>query len=236
MGYGISDLFKTAIQTARKDTCPLPQAPSAHIARELEPLSQALKNPQIEAAFRVPHQLLLTLFACGHGYFERELSEHFAPVMPTLLALRQAAGHNLSRALADEIHDDGHHRAATIFEAALRPESLQTSHGWHHWLDELLLHPQWGLLGSVAMFASVLFVVFKVSGWIDAQTTHRLIEAASNWQPQGTLAVVAHAVMDGFIGLISIVVPYMLPLLLMIFQALGTQNIDAVLGKVGWSR
>lgn len=216
MGYGISDLFKTAIQTARQDACPLPQAPSAHIARALEPLSQALKNPQIEAAFRVPHQLLLTLFASGHGYFERELNEHFAPVMPTLLALREAAGANLPRALADEIHADGHHRAATIYEAALRPGPLQTSHGWRYWLDEFLLHPQWGLLGSVAMFASVLFVVFEVSGWIDAQTTQRLIEASSAWQPTSTVGVVGRAILDGFIGLIGIVVPYMLPLLLML--------------------
>ncbi|MCM2342525.1 hypothetical protein [Rhodoferax sp.] len=67
------------------------------------------------------------------------------------------------------------------------------------------------------MFASVLFVVFEVSGWIDSQTTQRLI---------------------------GIVVPYMLPLLpllfgvpkelslLMIFQALGTQDINTVLGTV----
>ncbi|PIW08166.1 MAG: ferrous iron transporter B [Comamonadaceae bacterium CG_4_9_14_0_8_um_filter_60_18] len=216
MGYGISELFKTAVQTARQDACPLPQAPSPHIAKALEPLSQALKNPQIEAAFRVPHQLLLTLFACGHGYFESELNEHFAPLMPTLLALRETAGRGLPRALADEIHADGHHRAATMFEAALRPGPVQASHGWRYWLDEFLLHPQWGLVGSLAVFAGVLFVVFEVSGWIDAQTTQRLIEAASSWQPQGTLPVVVHAVMDGFIGLIGIVVPYMLPLLLML--------------------
>ncbi|PIQ52326.1 MAG: nucleoside recognition domain-containing protein [Comamonadaceae bacterium CG12_big_fil_rev_8_21_14_0_65_59_15] len=216
MGQGIAELFKAAVQTARQDLCPLPQPPSAHIVRALESLGQALKQPDIEAAFRVPHQLLLTLFAGGHAYFEDELREHFGPQLPALQALRAAAEERLPRALAEEIHADGHHRAATIYEAALRPGPLQTSRGWRYWLDEFMLHPQWGLLGSLALFAGVLFVVFEVSGWIDAQTTQRLIEAASGWQPQGTVAVVARAVMDGFIGLIGIVVPYMLPLLLML--------------------
>jgi len=215
-GYGIAQLFKAAVQTARKAACPLPQPPSAHLARALEPLSQALRDPQIETAFRVPHQLLLTLFACEYTYFESEMNAHFAPLMPSLLALRAAAGRTLPRSLVEEIHADGHHRAATIYEAALRPGPPQTSHGWRYWLDEFLLHPQWGLVGSLAMFAGVLFVVFAVSGWIDAQTTQRLIDVASGWQPQGTLAVVARAVLDGFIGLIGIVVPYMLPLLLML--------------------
>ncbi len=216
MGHGIAELFSTAMATARQAVCPLPQAPSAHIAAALAPLSQALQRPDIEAAFRVPPQLLLTLFACGHPYFESELGEHFAPLLPSLQALRQAADQRLPRPLAEEIHADSHHRVATIFEAALRPGPLQTRRGWRYWADEFLLHPQWGLLGSLAVFAGVLFVVFEVSGWIDAQTTQRLISAASAWQPQSTAGVVARAVLDGFIGLIGIVVPYMLPLLLML--------------------
>jgi ferrous iron transport protein B len=194
----------------------LPQGPSRHIAVCLEPLSKALKQPEIDAAFRVPHHLLVLLFASGHGYFEHELQEHFATLMPDLQALRETAGLGLPRPLAEEIHADGHHRAATVYEAALRAGPPQAARNWRFWLDEFLLHPQWGLLASLALFAGVLFVVFEVSGWIDAQTTQRLIEAASSWQPQSTLGVVERAIVDGFIGLIGIVVPYMLPLLLLL--------------------
>ncbi len=215
-GQGIAELFSTVVSTARQDICPLPQAPSRHIASCLEPLGKALQQPEIDTAFRVPHQLLLLLFASGHGYFERELQEHFASRMPALQALREAAGLGLPRALAEEIHADGHHRAATVCEAALRPGPLQPGRGWRFWLDEFLLHPQWGLLASVALFAAVLFMVFEVSGWIDTQTTQRLVEATSDWQPQSTVGVVERAIADGFIGLIGIVVPYMLPLLLLL--------------------
>ena len=216
MGQGISELFSTAVATARQAVCPLAQPPSRHIARCLEPLSKALSQPEIDTAFRVPHQLLLLLFASGHGYFEREMHEHFATLMPSLLALRETAGLGLPRPLAEEIHADGHHRAATIYEVALRLGPPQPRRNWRYWLDEFLLHPQWGLLASLALFAGVLFVVFEVSGWIDMQTTQRLIELASNWQPQSTIGVVERAIVDGFIGLIGIVVPYMLPLLLLL--------------------
>lgn len=216
MGQGIAELFRTAVATARQASCPLPQAPSQHIASCLEGLGSALQQPGIDAAFRMPHQLLLMLFASGHGYIERELQEHFGPLMPSLLALRATSGLGLPRPLAEEIHADRHHRAATIFEAALRPGPLEPGRGWRFWLDAFMLHRQWGLLASLAVFAGVLFVVFEVSGWIDSQTTQRLIEAASSWQPQSTAGVVARAVVDGFIGLIGIVVPYMLPLLLLL--------------------
>ena len=216
MGQGIADLFRTAVATARQAICPLPQAPSPHIASSLEALNTALKQPGIAAAFRVPHQLLLMLFASGHAYIERELQEHFGPLMPSLLALRAASGLGLPRPLAEEIHADRHHRAATIFESALRPGPHEKEHGWRFWLDAFMLHQQWGLLASLAVFAGVLFVVFEVSGWIDSQTTQRLIEVSIGWQPQSTAGVVGRAIADGFIGLIGIVVPYMLPLLLLL--------------------
>jgi ferrous iron transport protein B len=216
MGQGIAELFSTAVGAARQAACPLAQAPSRHIAQSLAPLGEALNRPEIAHAFRAPPALLLQLFAAGHDYIEAELREHFAAHWPTLLRLREAAAAGLPRALAEEIHADRHHRAATLFEAALRMGPPQTGRGWRYWLDELLLHPRWGLLGSLAVFAGVLFVVFEVSGWIDAATTQRLIELSSAWQPQSTAGVVGRAVVDGLIGLVGIVVPYMIPLVLLL--------------------
>ena len=84
------------------------------------------------------------------------------------------------------------------------------------WLDRLFLHPRWGLVGSLLVFAGILFVVFEVSAWIDAMTTARLAEAASLWQPGSTGEVIAKAVVDGLIGLAGIVVPYMIPLVMLL--------------------
>jgi ferrous iron transport protein B len=216
MGQGIAELFSTAMSTARQAICPLPQAPSLHIAQCLKPLGEALNRPELFKAFRVPHQLLLLLFATQHDYFEGELQEHFASLLPSLRDLRAQAGNGLPRPLAEEIHADRHHRAALLYEDALRLGPPQPGRGWRFWLDEIMLHPKLGLLTSLAVFAVVLFMVFEVSVWIDAQTTQRLVDATSSWQPQSTSGVVGRAILDGFIGLIGIVVPYMIPLVLLL--------------------
>jgi ferrous iron transport protein B len=86
----------------------------------------------------------------------------------------------------------------------------------HEWLDRFFLHPRWGLVGSVLVFALVLFLVFEVSAWLDAMTTARLAEALSQWKPASTAGVVSRGVADGLVGLVGIVVPYMVPLMLLL--------------------
>jgi ferrous iron transport protein B len=86
----------------------------------------------------------------------------------------------------------------------------------HAWLDRLFLHPRWGLVGSALVFGGVLFVVFQVSAWLDAMTTARLADALSGWQPHTTGGVIGRAVADGLVGLVGIVVPYMIPLVMLL--------------------
>lgn len=82
----------------------------------------------------------------------------------------------------------------------------------HPWLDRIFLDRRWGIVGSLAVFGAVLFVVFQVSAWLDGETTQRLAAVLAPWQPQGPGEVVARAVADGLVGLVGIVVPYMIPL------------------------
>ena len=216
MGQGIAQLFSVALNAAREQTCPLPQPPSPHIAESLRSLAAAMNRPEINAAFRVPHPWLVLQFAGDDRFVEAELDQHFPLLLAEFRALRETAGLSLPRPLAEELHADRHHRAATLVEAAARLGSPADGRGWRYWLDELFLHPQWGLVGSLAVFAAVLFVVFEISGWIDSMTTARLSGAVADWQPQSTGGVVARAVLDGLIGLVGIVVPYMIPLVMLL--------------------
>ena len=216
MGQGISELFTTAVAAVRARSCPLPQPANKHIRDSLQPLSLALNLPEVHAAFRMPHTLLLMQFASGDAYFQDELQQHFPQLLPQLEQLRSAAESRLPRPLDEELHADRHHRAATLFEASTRMGAPHEGRGWRYWLDELFLHPQWGLIGSLAVFATVLFVVFEVSAWLDAMTAARLVEMFADWQPDSTGGVVGRAVADGLIGLVGIVVPYMLPLVLLL--------------------
>ncbi len=212
MGQGISELFEATVSAVRAEACPLPQPASHHICDNLQPLSKALNRDDLHEAFRVPHPLLVMQIAAGDSYFHEEMQMHFPALVPELEQLRSQAASALPRPLNDEIHADRHHRAATLFEAVTRVGAPHEGRGWRYWLDELFLHPQWGLLGSLMVFAAVLFVVFEISVWLDSMTAARLIDWVSVWQPQSTGAVIGRAVVDGLIGLVGIVVPYMIPL------------------------
>ncbi len=216
MGQGIAELFRAAVQTVRDGVRPHAQAPSPHITAALEPLASLLGAPEIEQAFRVPPLLLVTQIAEGDPHFLDEMQQHFPARWPEIQRLLASAGRALPRPLADELHADRHHRAATLFEAATRFGAPREGRGWRYWLDEMFLSPRWGFVGSVGVFATVLFVVFYVSQWIDSETSARLVTWAAGWQPQSTAGVVGRAVVDGLIGLVGIVVPYMLPLVLLL--------------------
>jgi len=216
MGQGIAELFAAAVDAVREAACPLPQPASEHICKTVRPLSAALNQPDIRTAFRAPHAFLLTQVMAGDDYVLDEIREHFPARYGEVMRLRDAAEKQLPRPLADELHADRHHRAALLYEAVTRVGAPHEGRGWRYWLDELFLHPHWGLLGSLAVFAAVLFVVFEVSTWLDSMTSARLIASVADWQPQSTGGVVARAVVDGLIGLVGIVVPYMLPLVLLL--------------------
>lgn len=216
MGVGIAQLFKIATDAVRQQVCPLLQPASQHICDQLQALSHFLNRPDIHQAFQVPHSFLLMQLAAGDDYFVGEMKQHFPALIPDLEQLRASAEISMQRGLAEELHADRHHRAASLFESVTGLGSPHEGVGWRYWLDELFLHPQWGLLGSLLVFALVLFVVFEVSAWLDSISAARLVEALSGWQPQTTGGVIGRAVVDGLIGLIGIVVPYMLPLILLL--------------------
>ena len=216
MGQGISDLFDTAVHAVRNDRCPLPQPASKHICDSLQPLSQSLNKPEIHDAFLIPHPFMLMQVASGDSYFMDELQQHFPESIGDIKNLRQAAGEELPRELNEEIHADRHHRAATLFESVTRLGDPEGDRGWRYWLDELFLHPKWGLLGSLFVFASVLFVVFEVSTYLDSITAATLIDMLADWQPTDTTGIVSRAVVDGLIGLVGIVIPYMIPLVMLL--------------------
>jgi len=216
MGHGISALFAAAVESVREKSCPLPQPPNAHIRDALQPLSEELHCAAIQDAFEVPHGFLLAQLAEGNQYFLQEIEQHFPELLPKLLRLREQAEDALPRPLAEEMHADRHHRAASLFEEVTRIGGPYEGKRWRYWLDELFLHPQWGLIGSLAVFAAVLFTVFEVSAWLDAMTSARLVEWVSAWQPDTTGGVIGRAVVDGLIGLLGIVIPYMIPLVMLL--------------------
>jgi len=215
-GHGITELFDAAVRVVRRQACPLPQPASAHVATWARRLQERLDMPRIQAAFQVPQAFLLSQLLENDEYFVQELHSHFPDAANALEALRDEADRHLPRPLAEEAAADRHHRAARLFEQAVRLAHRSAGATWEERLDAVFLHKRWGIVGSLGVFAAVLFVVFEVSASLDAATSARLAAWVSGWQPHTTIGVVGRAVADGLVGLIGIVVPYMLPLVLML--------------------
>jgi ferrous iron transport protein B len=216
MGIGLADLFSAVVRAARDKRAPTPQPPSPHIARFLAPLTAIATQADVAAAFCVPPTFLVAQLAENDDYFAAELRCHFPAHHRSLLDARDAASAVLPRPLGDEIHADRHHRAALLFEAVTRPGGSGAQPRWQLWADEVFLHPRWGFAGTLAIFALVLFFVFEVSGWLDRLTVARIIAWAEPWQPDDLAGVLGRAIFDGGVGLMGIVIPYMIPLVLLL--------------------
>lgn len=191
-------------------------AVAGHLAEPLAAIAALVTDPEVTAAFAVPASFLSLQLAEKDPYFCGELKAHFPELRERLRAVRRAADAALPRPLAEEIHADRHHRAALLYEAVLRPGLRDETPRWQRWADDLFLHPKWGFAGTLAIFALVLFFVFEVSAFLDGLTVARLIAWAEPWQPTSLPGVLARAVLDGLIGLAGIVIPYMLPLVLLL--------------------
>ncbi len=220
MGIGLADLFTATVRVAREAGSTHLQSPacptSLHIEAQLRAIGDIARQPDIVAAFAVPEALLTQQLAENDDYFAQELEAHFPGQYAALLTARAAADAALPRPLADEIHADRHHRAALCYEAVTRPSQEGAQPRWQLWADDLFLHPRWGFVGTLAVFALVLFFVFEVSAFLDRLTVARMIAWAEPWQPIDLAGVLVRAVLDGFIGLAGIVIPYMIPLVLLL--------------------
>jgi ferrous iron transport protein B len=211
MGYGIRELFAAVADAARRSVSPLPLAPSSRLRERLAPLVALLSDgvgaSALTPGLELPRLLLATRIAEGDRAFLG---------LPEIAPLRAELKQMLGLPLPDELHADRHHLAAILAETATRPAGVRERRDWRYWLDELFLSPRLGLVGSFAVFAAVLYIVFDVSVQLDALTSARLVQWVSAWQPVTVTEIVGRAVADGLVGLVGIVVPYMVPLVLLL--------------------
>ncbi|RMH60127.1 MAG: ferrous iron transporter B [Zetaproteobacteria bacterium] len=215
-GFGVAKLFARAVQAVREGSCPLPQPAGPRVAEWGQRLRALVDTDAVREAFRVPLPFMIRQLKQRDTYFDAELASHFPEHARKLEALRRQAMDSLGRPLADVVAEDYRRRASALCEQVVRLTHRSQTTTWEDRLDAVFLHPRWGLLGSMLLFAGVLFMVFEVSAGIDALTSARLTELVAQWQPQGLAGVIGRAVVDGVVGLIGIVVPYMLPLVLML--------------------
>lgn len=212
-GIGILQLFEQAVKCQHHAKA---QPASEHVRAWSDEISTVIDGPEVLAAFKMPANFLVRMLKLKDDYLSNELKCHFPEKSDYIQAIHQQATEQLKQPLHEAVAGDYHHRAAKLFDQVARLTRRSDTITWEDRLDAIFLHPKWGLIGSLGLFALVLYVVFEVSTAIDALTAARLADLASQWQPTSTAGIIGHAVIDALVGLIGIVVPYMLPLVLML--------------------
>ncbi|MDX8377530.1 MAG: ferrous iron transporter B [Mariprofundales bacterium] len=218
-GQGIAPLLEKAMDLLHKknDLVIMSAYASEHLQSWLQLMQKKVCTDAVVAAFHIPAPLLATLLLENETYICNKFQNNFPAMIAILKDVeRQIEHENLPRAIANEIAADRAYRAAMVYKTCVQLQANPATVTWDERLDALFLHPRWGLIGSLGIFAAILYVVFEVSALLDAATAARLIDLLAGWQPDSLLGVIARAVVDGLIGLIGIVVPYMLPLVLML--------------------
>ncbi|MDQ6991933.1 MAG: ferrous iron transport protein B [Mariprofundus sp.] len=221
-GVGIAELFDKILETARDHLLPIPHALPKHISRWKNEAHALLVDNNVYESFDLSPAFLLAQLLEGDEYFSSELKEHFPDVASKFAALQKQADAVLPRDLAAEIDVDRHHRGMSISERVTGFGEYRTTRSWGELFDNILLHPHWGILTSSVMFAAILYVVFEFSGLLDSVSSAPLMAWLGTWQADSMLETIVRAVVEGLVGLVGIVVPYMIPLvLLMVFLELS---------------
>ncbi|OIQ00029.1 MAG: hypothetical protein AUK35_05170 [Zetaproteobacteria bacterium CG2_30_46_52] len=217
-GRGISTLFERVLEAARKKQGNLFDVAAKHLKPWQSEAFALLSSTYVFETFDVPPSFLVAQLLEHDAYFSNKLTEHFPSVAEQLSEIQRRADAELPRTLATELDVDRHHRAMQHAERVTGFGKFKSGSNWVSLLDKIMLHPQWGIVSSLSVFALILFVVFKLSSGLDAITSAPLIDLLNQWYAVELTSVIFKAVAEGLVSLIGIVMPYMLPLvLLMIF-------------------
>ncbi len=215
-GQGIPELLQAVIHSAHHPICPLPLPVNDHIRTLQQQLQQTLQNIDLQSAFQMPAAFLYSQLLKGDGLLTEELASHFPATFKHYRTLIGKLEQTLPRTVTQEVLADLNHRSLSLAESIGSQVGRSHATTWEDNFDTVFLHPRWGLLGSLAVLGFILFMVFEVSTRLDLLTSAKLAALLADWQPLNPGAIILHAVADAVVGLLGIVVPYMLPLVLLL--------------------
>ncbi len=214
----VAVLLKALAQTMR----PGPSRPPVYdrdVEESLGRLAAEVPGGLAESLGRSPRSLAIRMLE-GDTWEARRLAGH-----PEAAALIETAARE--RRLLGEMHgwpedtvfaSHRHALAVDLFEAVatVRPRRHPSR---RERLDDWLMHPVLGLVLALLVFAGLFGVSFHFGNWLSAVVAgpfDRLLEAVAPGEGAGLWAFLAQGFLQGVSGGVGIVLPYLLPLLLIL--------------------
>ncbi len=215
-GRGVKELLDAVFEAA--DRPPAPPAPprwSADAEEDVRAMEEALPGDfPVVGTRRFTAAKLVETGGLGCGDFLGEIAPSLRPVLERLRTdLERRRGEPAFEAIAAERH----HLAMKLVE-----ECSRVQHGdrltWDKKVDDVLMHPVIGYVVLAAVFLAFFLAIFRVGGPLETLVLTPLQALQNRLGPPGRgslLHALAEGLLQGVGGGIAIVLPYFVPLLVL---------------------
>lgn len=213
-GIGVKELFVKALEVMQAPRKVRPPAYSKHVEEEISSVESLLKGSEIARAF--PLRFLALKLLEGDKHFLSMVDGKIPGIIPLIedcqSKLEKSHGHPASMVISGERHALALH----IFERVAKVEVRRGPSPFKERIDDIVMHPFWGYLILLLIFAGLLYLTFFVGSFLGDQVTspfERLIETVKG---RGIFSTFVVGMLDGIAGGVGIVLPYLLPLLFLL--------------------
>ncbi len=174
--------------------------------------------------------------------FNRMIEEISLPLKERIFKARQDLQESHGAPAFEIIAAERHHLAHKLFEQCCKVTRRKKAHLLQR-IDDTIMHPLWGYLILMAVFISFFMIIFLVASPIEELLLgplEGLRESLTGILGKGVLFYVTDGLIQGIGGGIAIVLPYFIPLLVMmsLLEDIGYLSrvgflMDAIMHKIG---
>jgi ferrous iron transport protein B len=213
-GRGVFDLFKVALQTAKKKTIGQHIRVSRDVEIVIAELSRYLKT-HIHNEIPFSKHLLATKLLENDSYFEDKINTVDPGLLKRVRACRRKLAKDHGRTSDEVIASERHALSMSLFERV----SVVTEPvlHWRDRIDKLLMHNLWGYVFLVLILFLFFNIIFKAGSLVEKPILdlfNGMAESVRFYMAPGSLlSVLITEAIQGLGGGIAIVVAYLFPFL-----------------------
>ena len=213
-GRGVWELFKVALQTAKKKQIGRHIRVSRDVELVIAWLSRYLKENLLDEIPFSKH-LLATKLLENDAYFEDRIQKVKPVLLKQINICRRKLAQGHGRPSDEVIASERHALSMSIFEdvSVITEPRLY----WRDRIDTLLMHNFWGYVFLILFLVLFFNIIFKTGSLVEKPMIgffDGIVQSVqSKLEPGSPLFIITKAVIQGIGGGIAIVLPYLFPFL-----------------------
>ncbi len=241
-GEGISELFKAAVFAAREQILPKTMEAPHDVERVIQNLLDILKNVRLPEQW---NQRFLVLKLIEKDILVEKCLEKIIPVskkkeIEKKIYILEKQHKGTSDLVISSVRHD---TAFKIFEEVAQV-GIPSRRDFREKIDDVLMHPILGYLGMIAILYVTFSLIFSIGDALEPFVLggfEKLTRIALNWFGHDSIFyAISNGAVQGFVGGIGIVLPYLFPFFIVFSILEGTGYlariaylIDSVMHRIG---